>query len=156
MAATSRSASSKTIFGDFPPSSNETRVRFFAADAAMRLPVSVAPVKATLSTCGCSTRRAPTPPSPVTTLNTPGGNPASINRFANSIVEIDACSEGLTTKVHPAARPGANLNVNNNPGEFHAVIAATTPTGSRLVYMKKFDRSEGIVSPCNLSARPAK
>ena len=50
----------------------------------MPLPTAVDPVKATLSTPGCSTRAAPVCPAPVTMLSTPGGSPASAASSANS------------------------------------------------------------------------
>src|SRR5688500_9810231 len=97
-------------------------------------PVSVAPVNATLSTPGWATSGAPASgPSPVTTLNTPGGKPASWTSAANSRVEAGACSAGLTTTVQPAASAGATFQLMSRTGEFHGVIAATTPTGSGTV-----------------------
>ncbi len=66
------------------------------------IPVLVKPVKATLSTPGCFTSGLPVPgPKPVTTLKTPRGKPASAKSRANSSVEAEVCSDGLTTKVQP-------------------------------------------------------
>ena len=91
-------------------------------------------MKATLSTPGCATSGAPAAaPNPVTTLKTPGGKPASTTSSANSSVDAGACSAGLTTTVHPAASAGASFQLMSSTGEFHGVIAATTPTGSRSV-----------------------
>ena len=95
-------------------------------------------------------------PKPVTTLKTPGGKPASSKSLANSSVEAGVCSAVLTTKVQPAARAGASFKVSSKSGEFHGVIAPTTPIGSFLVYTKKLGLSEGMVSPWILSAAPAK
>jgi len=72
----------------------------------------------------------------VTTLNAPGGKPACSNRAAKASVDAGECSEGLTTIVQPAASAGATFQVISSSGEFHGVIAATTPTGSRLVYTR--------------------
>ena len=69
----------------------------------------------------------------MTTLKTPGGNPASSTSAANSSVEAGACSAGLTTIVQPAASAGATFQLISSTGEFHGVIAATTPSGSRSV-----------------------
>jgi hypothetical protein len=66
----------------------------------------------------------------VTTFTTPGGNPASANSRAVSTVAAGVCSEGLITNVFPQASAGAALNATCSPGEFHGVIAATTPIGS--------------------------
>jgi len=89
----SRSADSKTRYGDFPPSSKDTYnvisydekverpVQFtffkllFAAASMILRPVIVDPVNATLSTSGCAARAAPpTGPWEGTVLMTPGGN----------------------------------------------------------------------------------
>jgi hypothetical protein len=48
-------------------------------------------------------------------------------------VETGECSDGFTTTVQPAASAGATFQVISSRGEFHGVIAATTPTGSRRV-----------------------
>ena len=88
-------------------------------------------MKATFATLGWATRGPPTSaPKPVTTLTTPGGNPASANSSANSSMDADVCSDGLTTTVLPAARAGASFHEASKRGEFHGVIAATTPKGS--------------------------
>ena len=61
--------------GDFPPSSRETFFKFPAAALVIILPTSVDPVKATLSTIGCSANGAPaSSPNPVTIFKTPLGN----------------------------------------------------------------------------------
>ena len=120
LAAASRSASAKIMCGDLPPSSRLTRARCSAAPFITSLPVDVAPVNATLSTPGCATSGAPAPsPKPVTTLNTPGGKPASSTSAANSSVDAGACSAGLTTNVHPAASAGASFQLISSTGEFH-------------------------------------
>ncbi len=62
LAAASRSASSKTMLGDLPPSSSVTRARCSAAPFITALPVAVPPVNATLSTPGCATSGAPASP----------------------------------------------------------------------------------------------
>jgi hypothetical protein len=95
------------------------------------MPVAVDPVNAILSTPGCEASAAPVSgPQPVTTLTTPGGNPASANSFANTSVDVGVWSLGLITNVQPAASPAASFHVSSNSGEFHGVIAPTTPTGS--------------------------
>ncbi len=45
-------------------------------------------------------------------------------------MEAEANSEGLTTTVLPAASAGASFHTVNRSGEFHGVIAPTTPIGS--------------------------
>src|SRR5204862_6143983 len=74
LTALSRSASSKMMFADLPPSSCVTRFTVGAAAAATATPARVEPVKETIATSGCEEIAAPTvTPSPFTILKTPGG-----------------------------------------------------------------------------------
>ncbi len=66
----------------------------------------------------------------MTTLNTPGGKPASSKRLASSRVEVEVNSEGFTTTVLPAAKAGASFIESSRMGLFQGVIQATTPRGS--------------------------
>ena len=76
--AFSKSQSSKTRFGDLPPSSSETVFTVSAAALLIRMPARVDPVNDTTSMPGCDDKIEPTPtPSPLTMLKTPGGKPAS-------------------------------------------------------------------------------
>ena len=52
---------------------------------------------------------------------------------AEADVDAGVCSEGLTTKVQPAASAGASLKDSSKSGEFQGVMAPTTPIGSRRV-----------------------
>ena len=72
--ALGRSASAKTMFGDLPPSSCDTRLTVSAAALATWMPALVEPVKDTMSTSGCADSGAPTSgPVPCSMLNTPAG-----------------------------------------------------------------------------------
>src|SRR6201985_1533775 len=133
-AAAVRSASSNTMFGDLPPSSSETRFRLFAAVSYTRAPVVSDPVKVILATPGWLISSLPiSGPKPVTTLKIPSGMPASLVSAANSRVEAEVNSDGLTMTAQPAASAAAHFQATNNSGEFQAVGAATTPTGSCVV-----------------------
>ncbi len=91
-------------------------------------------MKAILSTSRWLTSVEPAgSPWPVTTLITPAGNPASIANSARTSVEVGVISEGLMTTVLPAASAANSFHPSNSSGEFHGVIAATTPIGSRNV-----------------------
>ena len=75
-AAASTSASATTMFGDFPPSSSDTRFRSCEASCMIRLPTAVEPVKDTLRTAGCFTSTSPTcGPGPGRTCSTPPAAP---------------------------------------------------------------------------------
>ncbi|EXI65992.1 MAG: hypothetical protein AW08_02731 [Candidatus Accumulibacter adjunctus] len=85
--------------------------------------------------------------SPVRTLNTPAGKPASCARTASASAVSGVCSAGLTTTVQPAASAGASLRVIIASGKFHGVIAAQTPTGWRIVSRRRSFAGDGIDSP---------
>ena len=65
-------------------------------------------------------------------------------------------SDGLTTTVLPAASAGASFHAISISGEFHGVIATTTPSGSARVKLNMPGLSIGMTAPSILSARPPK
>ena len=72
-------------------------------------------MKAILATSLCSASAAPAvSPKPFTTLNTPGGPPASTNSCAINNPDSGDCSAGFSTTELPAASAGAT---------FHAAIS---------------------------------
>jgi hypothetical protein len=72
-------------------------------------------------------------PKPWTTLNTPGGMPASAKHSASIDPVMGDCSAGLSTTVLPNASAGANFQDSSIMGKFHGEMHAATPTGSRSV-----------------------
>ena len=129
--------------GDFPPSSSVTRLSVLAAATLILIPVATLPVKeiyrvsvkrgeeeGTLLTSGCSERRRPVFPSPMTQLKTPGGKPASLKSLPRYIVERQFLSLGLTMKVFPVARAGAHFAAKSKSGTLKEVIPTHTPNGS--------------------------
>ena len=154
--ALSKSASSKTMTGDFPPNSRDTCAKFSAEFRITCLAVCGPPVKLMRSTKGWLVNVRPQgSPCPVTILITPGGKPASSNTFANSSMGAEACSEAFRTTVFPAASAGPIFTATRNSWEFQGTTAATTPKGSRRVIVIMSGLSMGNVSPLTLSARPA-
>ena len=126
-----RSASSRMMLADLPPSSWCTRLTVSAAALATRMPARVEPVKETMSTPGWREMASPTVgPSPLTRLNTPFGTPASSIASAKMMALSGAISEGFSTMVQPAASAGATLHMIWLSGQFHGVIMPTTPIGS--------------------------
>src|SRR5262245_28521056 len=83
--------------GLFPPHSNPTFFMFDCPEyCRIFLPTSEEPVKKMPWTCGCSASACPaTSPNPGTTLNTPGGTPASSASFATFRIERDDSSAGF-------------------------------------------------------------
>ncbi len=139
-------ASSKTMLAALPPSSRVTFLPVPATERAICLPTSVEPVKATLSTPGCSTRARPVAPAPVTMLTTPGGRSAWRQMSAKNSAVSGVVSAGLSTTVLPAARAGAIFQASMSIGKFHGITCAATPSG----------RGSGPKPACSsLSAQPA-
>ena len=147
--ALSRSASLKTMNGACPPSSRETRTTLAALLAKRIRPTSVLPVKLTWRTVSPSKNVSAMAgaSSPVMTLNTPVGNPASTESSAIASALSGVCSAGLTTCVQPAASAGPIFRVTMAIGKFHGVIAAATPDGCRSTNKRLPGSLAGIVSP---------
>ncbi len=121
------------MFADLPPSSSVTRFSARPALAPISRPTAVEPVNASLSTPGWSTSAAPVAPSPVTTLTTPDGKPASSASSPSRSAVSGVCSAGLRTVVQPAASAGPSFQAAISSGKFHGMIWPQTPTGSRRV-----------------------
>ncbi len=102
-----------------------------ATPLAIRLPISVEPVKATLSTPGWVTSAIPISPGPVMMLTTPGGRSAWRQTSAKRSADSGVVEAGLRTTVLPAARAGAIFQASISSGKFHGMIWAATPSGSR-------------------------
>ena len=67
--------------------------------------------------------------SPLTTLKTPSGNPASLNNFANLIEHDGSFSDGFKTNVLPHAMAIGNIHIGTIAGKLKGVIPAQTPKG---------------------------
>ena len=119
----SRSASWKTMNGDFPPSSSESFLPAAGGRGADDAgPTSVEPVNAILSTSGWATSASPVRPSPVMMLTTPGGSPTSSQSSANRSAVSEVNSAGLSTTVFPIASAGAIFHASMSSGKFHGMI----------------------------------
>ena len=119
--AASRSASSKTMNAALPPSSSETFLTCPAHWAMSSLPISVEPVNPSLRTIGFDVISLPmtgaSSASPVTTLSTPGGRPASSPRRMIASAVSGVCSAGLSTIVQPGAERRRRLARRHRGGE---------------------------------------
>lgn len=86
-------------------------------------PISVDPVKATLSTKRCYARAYPAVgPYPVRIFTTPAGKPASIMSSPILKAVNGVCSAGFITTVHPVARAGPNFQAIIKAGKFQGII----------------------------------
>ncbi len=70
--------------------------------------------------------------SPLTTLSTPAGSPASISSSASRIGTEGLRSDGLRMKALPQASAGANFHIGIMAGKLNGVMPATTPSGWRM------------------------
>src|SRR5881628_576924 len=144
-----KSASSNTMKGALPPSSNESRVTCLAAVSMIPLPTSVDPVKPIFRISGCVSSSAPTSRERlvVSTLNTPRGSPATSVMRAIASAVSGVAEAGLSTTVQPAARAGAILRVTIVAGKFQGVTAATGPIGCRSTQVRLPACGDGTHSP---------
>ncbi len=111
IAAVPKSASSRTIAADLPPSSRNTFFSVSLAAAMIARPVGVDPVKVTMSTSGLVVSAAPTAGSaPDSTFTTPAGMSVCSAISSPSASVISGVSGAdLSTTVQPAASAGASL-----------------------------------------------
>ena len=96
--------------------------------------MGVEPTKLTARTSGWVSRRSTATLSPLTTLSTPGGKPASSNSSATNRGAEGSRSDGLSTKVFPQAMALGNIHNGTIAGKLNGVMPATTPRGWRTVY----------------------
>src|SRR5215469_2256325 len=101
-AAASTSASASTIIASLPPHSSSTGVSVSAQAAMTFLPVTVEPVKASLSTPDRHSA-APTSPAPNTICSTGCSGTTSVNRSTYHLAIAGVYSLGLKTTALPAA-----------------------------------------------------
>src|SRR5699024_3775703 len=126
--ASSISASSKTIEGEFDP--NSIAIFFNPAFFAIDSPVSSPPVNETILTDGCVTNTSPISlPFPVITDNTFSGNPAWSKASANNNALNGVNVAGFTIIAFPDAIAGPILWATKFNGSLNGVIAATMPIG---------------------------
>ena len=108
-------------------------------------------MKDTAFTIGFSIISSPTAPTlsrlQVTTLNTPGGMPASSRISAKyNPPAYGVSSDGFRTTVLPTASAAAKPREVRMPGMFHGEMTLTTPKGKRVAIMNLWC-SDGSTSP---------
>ena len=118
------------MFGDLPPSSSVTGMRFSEAYCMMRRPVVVSPVKAIFAIRLFDASGFPaSTPKPLMMLSTPGGSKSAISSATTRML-IGVCSAGLSTTQLPAASAGESFQAAIRTGKFQGMIWPTTPKGS--------------------------
>src|SRR5262245_50795735 len=98
----------------------------------MYLAIGVDPTKLTALIPGCSRIASTATLSPMTTLKTPSGSPASLRISAVRSDADGSFSDGLSTNVFPQAIAGAHIHIGTIAGKLNGVIPATTPSGCRI------------------------
>ena len=103
--------SSRMMLADLPPSSRNSRFRVGAPFSMILRPTAVEPVKVTRSTRGSLVSISPAiaGSDEVTTLNTPGGKPASCASSPRTVAALGVFGAGLRIMVQPASRPAMTL-----------------------------------------------
>jgi len=127
-------ASSSTMKALLPPSSRPTRLTVVAASFWICTPTGSEPVKLIISTSSWVESAVPiTLPCPWIMLNTPAGTPAASMISARICAEKGASCGGLRIMVQPVASAGKTLTQVWFIGQFHGVMRAQTPMGSRRI-----------------------
>src|SRR5437762_13433637 len=93
--------------------------------------IAVEPTKLTAAIPGCCRIASTAALSPLTTLNTPGGSPASVSNSAMRKPADGPRSDGFTVKLLPVASAIGNIHIGTIAGKFNGVIPAQTPKGGR-------------------------
>ena len=118
----------------FAPPSACTRLPWDVPVEKMYFAIGVEPTKLTACTPGCASSASTASLSPLTTLNTPSGRPASLSSVARISDADGSRSEGLRTKVFPQTIAIGNIHSGTIAGKLKGVMPATTPSGWRSVY----------------------
>src|SRR5690606_29006229 len=91
--------------------------------------MGVEPTKLTACTRASDNSTSTASLSPLTTLSTPGGRPASCSNSAIKSTADGLRSDGLSTKVLPQAIAMGYIHRGTMAGKLKGVIPATTPSG---------------------------
>jgi hypothetical protein len=130
-AAASMSASGSTTMWFFAPPRACTRLPAAEPRVWTCRATGVEPTNDAAATSGWSSRAFTAVASPLTTLSTPGGRPASANSSASRTDADGSRSEGLSTNAFPHAIAMGNIHIGTITGKLNGVIPATTPSGWR-------------------------
>ena len=87
--------------------------------------------------------------SPLTTLNTPSGSPASVSSSASLIGHEGSFSDGLSINVFPHAIAIGNIHIGTIAGKLNGVIPATTPNDCLIDQLSTFVPTFSENSPFN-------
>ncbi len=94
--------------------------------------IGVEPTKLTAAMRGSLKMASTASLSPLTTLSTPFGAPASIISSARRSGQDGSFSDGLRMKLLPQARASGNIHIGTMAGKLNGVMPAHTPSGWRM------------------------
>ena len=115
--SSSLATSAKKMFGDLPPSSSVTGMRFCEAYCMIRRPVVVSPVKAILAMRGEEASGLPhSRPKPLTMLRVPGGSRSAMSS-ATTRIEAGRLLGGLEHHAIAGGERGRQLPHRHQDGE---------------------------------------
>ena len=95
----------------------------------MYFAMGVEPTKLTACTSGCASRASTASLSPLITLNTPSGRPASFSSAARISAVDGSRSDGFRTNALPQTSAIGNIHSGTMAGKLNGVMPATTPSG---------------------------
>ena len=88
--------------------------------------------------------------SPLTTLNTPSGKPASLKSSASFIEHEGSFSEGFNINVFPQAIAIGNIHIGTIAGKLKGVIPAQTPNGCLIDQLSTSEPTFSVNSPLSI------
>ena len=114
----------------------------------------VEPTKLIAWTRGSISRVSTTSLSPLTTLKTPSGRPASFSNSAIRSENVGTFSDGLSTNVLPQAIATGHIHMGTMAGKLNGVMPAHTPKGWRIDQESKPRPTFSEKAPFNSSGMP--
>ena len=113
----------------------------------MYLATGAEPTNETARISGCCSKASTVPRPPCTRFRTPAGAPVWLNNCASKTPLNGVRSEGLSTKVLPAAMAMGNIHSGIMTGKLKGQIPATTPSGTRTLWLSMPRAICSTVSP---------
>src|SRR6185312_11582132 len=92
--------------------------------------------------------------SPCSTLNTPGGSPASAPSSASHSEADGSFSDGLSTTVLPAAMAIGKNHIGTMTGKLNGLMMPTAPSGWRIEYTSTFVEAFSVKPPLSRCGMP--
>jgi hypothetical protein len=114
----------------------------------------VEPTKLMALTSGLVSSASTAVLSPLRTLNTPSGSPASCHSRASHSAADGTFSDGLSTTVFPAAIAIGKNHIGTIAGKLNGEITPTTPSGCRTECTSTLVEAFSVAEPFSRCAMP--